>query len=342
MKKSKKDKAEHYEAISRGLYTISLMGPSYLQIKEIHQKLEDAGYKASEKTAGRDLKRLSELFPQHIFMQDASRPYGFKLPEGSKKLSGMSPDEAFCLQLAYQYLNPLLPNRTLEPIAPYIKEAEAVLNMNASTRMRNWKKKVLTIHEGFNLQPAKIKKEVMPILHSALWGGNMIRASYKSAVSKTIKKYLLHPVGIVHRGRVSYLICSFENHIENFSYLPLHRFSSIVKLTEYSAHKGKDVKEVAEIVGFPVSAKKMKVKLKFSKSSGGHAPGNHLKESPISNNQKITETNDGFLIVEDEVDDSLEFRWWIRAFGDTVEVMKPKSLRDEFAEMSKRMSAKYD
>ena len=55
-----------------------------------------------------------------------------------------------------------------------------------------------------------------------------------------------------------------------------------------------------------------------------------------------SETNDGFLIVEDEVDDILEFRWWIRAFGDTVEVMKPKSLRKEFAEMSKRMSSQYE
>ena len=48
------------------------------------------------------------------------------------------------------------------------------------------------------------------------------------------------------------------------------------------------------------------------------------------------------MIVEDEVDDILEFRWWIRAFGDTVEVMKPKSLRKEFAEMSKRMSSQYE
>jgi len=309
MKKLNKEKTNHFDAIARGLDTISLMGPSYLQIKEIHQKLLNKGYEVSEKTVTRDLKTLSNLFPQHIFMQDESRPYGFKLPEGSKKISGMSPDEAICLQLAYQYLNPLLPNRTLEPIAPYLKEAETVLNMNASKRMRNWKKKVLTIHEGFNLQPAKIKKEIMPILHSALWNGSMIKATYKSAQSKTAKKYLLHPVGIVHRGRVSYLICSFENHIENFSYLPLHRFSSITKLTEYSAH---------------------------------NAPGNHLKESPISKNQKITETNDGFLIVEDEVDDILEFRWWIRAFGDTVEVMKPKSLRKEFAEMSKRMSSQYE
>ncbi len=70
--------------------------------------------------------------------------------------------------------------------------------------------------------------------------------------------------------------------------------------------------------------------------------GNHLKESPISKNQKITETDDGFLIIEDEVDDILEFRWWIRAFGDTVEVLQPKSLREEFAQMSKRMSSKYE
>ena len=73
----------------------------------------------------------------------------------------MSPDEAMCLQLAYQYLSPLLPNRTLEPIAPYLKEAESVLEMNASKRMKNWQRKVLTIHEGFNLQPAKIKKDIM-------------------------------------------------------------------------------------------------------------------------------------------------------------------------------------
>ena len=50
MKKLKKDKVERYEAISRGLYTISLMGPSYLQIKEIHQKLVDKGYTVTEKT----------------------------------------------------------------------------------------------------------------------------------------------------------------------------------------------------------------------------------------------------------------------------------------------------
>ena len=342
MKQSKKEKHDHYRAIARGLDIVGMMGPSYLQIKDIHQKLLEKGYDVSKKTVERDMDILPDIFPQHVFKQDQSRPYGFKLPSDSKKLSAMSPDEAMCLQLAYQYLSPLLPNRTLEPIAPYLKEAETVLEMNASKRMKNWQKKVLTIHEGFNLQPAKINKDIIPNLHTALWNGNMVRVSYQSATSPKPKDYLLHPVGLVHRGRVSYLICSFNNHTENFSYLPLHRFSSIDVLTDLSAHKSKNVKDVAEIVGFPVSAKKIKVKLKFSKSSGGHAPGNHLKESPISKNQKITETKDGYIIIEDEVDDILEFRWWIRAFGDTVEVIQPKSLRDEFTKMSKRISKIYE
>ncbi len=342
MKQSKKEKHDHYRAIARGLDIVGMMGTSYLQIKDIHQKLLEKGYDVSKKTVERDMDILPDIFPQHVFKQDQSRPYGFKLPSDSKKLSAMSPDEAMCLQLAYQYLSPLLPNRTLEPIAPYLKEAESVLEMNASKRMKNWQRKVLTIHEGFNLQPAKIKKDIIPNLHTALWNGNMVRVSYQSATSLKPKDYLLHPVGLVHRGRVSYLICSFNNHTENFSYLPLHRFRSIDVLTDLSAHKSKNVKDVAEIVGFPVSAKKIKVKLKFSKSSGGHAPGNHLKESPISKNQKITETKDGYIIIEDEVDDILEFRWWIRAFGDTVEVIQPKSLRDEFTKMSKRMNKIYE
>ena len=104
MKQSKKEKHDHYRAIARGLDIVGMMGPSYLQIKDIHQKLLEKGYDVSKKTVERDMDILPDIFPQHVFKQDQSRPYGFKLPSDSKKLSAMSPDEAMCLQLAYQYL----------------------------------------------------------------------------------------------------------------------------------------------------------------------------------------------------------------------------------------------
>jgi len=59
-------------------------------------------------------------------------------------------------------------------------------------------------------------------------------------------------------------------------------------------------------------------------------------------NQKISITKDGFFNVEDEVNDDMELRFWIRAFGDEVEVIKPKKLREEFRKMAKRMEKKYE
>jgi len=38
----------------------------------------------------------------------------------------------------------------------------------------------------------------------------------------------------------------------------------------------------------------------------------------------------------------MELRFWIRAFGDEVEVIKPKKLREEFRKMAKRMEKKYE
>ena len=47
-------------------------------------------------------------------------------------------------------------------------------------------------------------------------------------------------------------------------------------------------------------------------------------------------------MVEDKVTDDMELRFWIRGFGDEVEILKPKSLREEFIQMSKRLSEKYE
>jgi len=38
---------------------------------------------------------------------------------------------------------------------------------------------------------------------------------------------------------------------------------------------------------------------------------------------------------------SLKLRWWLRSFGDTVEVLEPKSLRDEFARTNRKLAVRY-
>ena len=135
------------------------------------------------------------------------------------------------------------------------------------------------------------------------------------------------------------IICSFDDNPEKIVYLPLQRFKSIEILQEEkSFHQGKKVSNlVKDLLGFRLNDKKLKVKLKFSKMAGAH-----LFETPLSKKQSIKETKDGFFMVEDEVIDNMELRYWIRAFGDEVEVVQPKMLRDEFAKLSKRLRKKYE
>ena len=90
-------------------------------------------------------------------------------------------------------------------------------------------------------------------------------------------------------------------------------------------------------MGFKLHPDKMNIELKFSKMAGSH-----LYETKLTEDQNISVTRDGFIKVKATVTDDMELRFWIRAFGDSVEVLKPKKLRDEFKQISQRMVKLYE
>ena len=335
----KKTRPHHFETIKRTHSILRMMNQIPKTSKQIYNRLIDQGFDISERTVLRDMQTLPEEFPEKVYVIDRMKPYGYKLPKGTPKDSAMNPKEAVCLQLAKDYLNPILPPGALEPITPYLKEAEVILGQQQTdVRMKNWRKKVLTLNEGFNLEPAKIREGILESIHEGLWQGRVIKVQYRSKNKTQASEYSLHPCGLVYRGRISYLICSFENDTKNFIYLPLQRFEAIEITTENSVHKDKDVRTVARsLVGFIKNPNKISITLKFTNFAGSH-----LLETPISKNQKITKTQDNFYLVTDKVDDDMELRFWIRAFGDEVEVIKPKSLRKEFKAMARRMEKRYE
>lgn len=332
-------KTNDYEGIRRGLNILSIVGRAGLSHQDILSKLAQDGTEVDIRTIERQCKKLVDQFPNLIEVNDSTIPYTYRQPRNARKYSAMNPQEAVCLQLAFTYLSPLLPNRTFDDINPYLKEATAVLKESSATRMRNWRNKVMTVNEGIQLKQAKIKKGILETIHEALWTDRVISASYQSRKKSSPSKYILHPGGLVFRGRICYLVCSFENDDKKIPYLPLNRFHSVkIIQEELSRHKKDKIENLAkDLMGFKLDDKKIKVKLKFSISSG-----THLYETPLSDNQKISKSRDGFIIVEDTVVNNLEFKWWIRAFGDSVEVISPASLRKEFKTTAKRMLKLYE
>ena len=196
----------------------------------------------------------------------------------------------------------------------------------------------MTIHEGLQLQSAPVKKGITQSIHEALINGVTIAVKYQSKNKAFPSNYELHPAGLVYRGRISYLVCSFANDTNKIIYLPLQRFRKIKLLDGKSIHRNKKIKNLAKnLMGFKLHPDKMTIELKFSKMAGSH-----LYETKLTEDQNISVTRDGFIKVKVTVTDDMELRFWIRAFGDSVEVLKPKKLRDEFKQISKRMVKLYE
>jgi predicted DNA-binding transcriptional regulator YafY len=67
----------------------------------------------------------------------------------------------------------------------------------------------------------------------------------------------------------------------------------------------------------------------------------HLHESPLGKKQTITSDQDGFVRIETTVANTCQLRWWLLGFGDKVEVLEPKELREEFTSIVHEMMKLY-
>lgn len=337
--------ANSQQVVRRRMEILFMLSPLYKSTRQIFESLISKGFEIPDiRLVQIDLKELRNDFPLNIeYRKDQNGVFQYKLPshnsENKRKNSSMSPREAICFQIAFQHLSPLLPNKSLDDLDPYLNEAEAVLNDSSSKKMKNWKDKVMTINEGLQLKQAVIKKNVLSNIHKALWDEKVIEASYTSKNKAYPSNYIIHPAGLVYRGRICYLICSFENNNEKVIYLPLHRFTSVKVIEEsYSRHRKQKVQMLAkDLLGYKLKDQKINIELKFTNFAGAH-----LFETPLSKHQKAKVTKDQYIIIKDRVTDNMELRYWIRAFGDSVEVLKPIKLRKEFADESKRTMKKYE
>lgn len=77
-------------------------------------------------------------------------------------------------------------------------------------------------------------------------------------------------------------------------------------------------------------------KLKFSPKAAGR-----VKESQWHSSQKITDLNNGKILVEFNISQPDEMYPWIRGWGVDVEILEPDYLRQRFIEEIREMGKKY-
>jgi predicted DNA-binding transcriptional regulator YafY len=312
--------------------------PRRVSVPELENFLAGEGYNVDTRTIQRDLNKLSISFPLSN-ETEGKKNYWFWIEESAViDLPGMEPVTALAFDMAESYLLPLLPKATLNLLTPYFQRAKEVLNNQVDTSLNSWPEKVAVIDKGPTLLNPGIPMDIQQTIYQAVLEERCINASYKGR-DKDERDYYIHPLGIVSRMGVIYLICTLWNY-GNIKQFALHRFTHAEILDDKAeTPEGFSLNEyVSQDKEFSYTESKKPIVLEalFDKRTAGH-----LAETPLSEDQTLSETDDGRMLLNATVLNSLELKWWLQAFGDNVEVLAPKELRQKFTALSKSLTGLY-
>ena len=304
--------------------------------KELAEALNDAGFRVSKRQVERDLGDLMESFP--IDCNNAGSPYGWRwVPGASADIPGLTLAEALSLHLIEETLRPLLPASVLQSVEPRLRQAAKKLASDDHLPLARWGDKVRCIHPALPLQAPQVAPEILEGVHAGLLQERQLEVMYRPMDAEDPRPLTLHPLGLVQRGPVAYLIATAFQYPDLRLYA-LHRFTAAV-VTDAKATHQEDFDIDRYIAGGA---------LQFS-STGRQLPlilavdetyARILRETPLSADQEIRIKAER-TTVRATVADSWQLRWWILGQGDAVEVLKPAALQREIAATCRRMAALY-
>lgn len=313
--------------------------PRKITVPGLKDILLGEGYTVDTRTIQRDLNKLSISFPLSNDTE-GRKNYWFWIEDAAvQDLPGMDPVTALAFEMAESYLLPLLPKATLELLQPYFVRAREVLNDQSDSLLRTWSNKVAVIDRGPTLQKPDINPDVQRVVYQALLEEKPLQASYHPRGAEQVKDYLLHPLGIVSRMGIIYLICTLWDY-DDVKQFALHRFTKAeitnkpinIKANFSLAYYIEQDKQFA----YKIEDKPIQLKVLFDAKTAGH-----LAETPLAANQFLRTQDDGRVLLQADVINTLELRWWLQGFGDNVEVLEPPSMRDKFIQTTTSLKLLY-
>lgn len=296
--------------------------PRKITAQDIRSMLDAHGFRTTSRTVERDLQALSQRFP--LVVDESSKPYGWSWAKDAnfEFAPRLSSSQSVALLLSRTHLHQFLPQALLHELMPLFDMAERELG---PTGWKSWHRHTAVIPTALPLLPPKLSPTVLDHVHTALATRRCLSGQYRSKGSDSVREVTIHPLGLIVRGPVQYLVCTLFDY-SDVRQLALHRLSDTKLLPAPSL--------VPENFDFPQYVAKA---VKYEPQGTirlvvlfDAAAAEHLRETPISHDQvlkDIEDTGKVELVATIESDETL--RWWLRALGSKVEVLEPDSLRAE-------------
>ena len=304
----------------------------------LREELENEGFAVDLRTVQRDLKELMEVFP---VTAKPGKPISWRWDRHalSFDIPGMDRTAALTLKMVGEFMGRLLPKTCLESLGPNLRRAEAVLEDIGGESYCGWPDKVRVVPRSQPLNPPDIDPDLLDQIYEALFRDRRFTGTYLRRGDAAPVEYQVNPLGLVVADPVLYLVATLWDY-QDIKLLAVHRFQSIdigFQLVKKPEGFSLDSYLKGGALGFPVSdGATIAIRVLFNKQAGMH-----LHESPLSETQTITEQGNGDLLVEAQVLDTHQLRWWLLSFGEGAEVLAPESLRQEFAATASKMMSCY-
>ncbi len=313
--------------------------PSKISTKEIMNNLAAEGFAISQRSIQRDLEKFSSIFP--LESDDRSKPYGWSWSKdaGTLDIPGMDSHTALAFYLAEQHLSPILPRETVNKLKPHFMTATSMLNeISGSAGAHSWTNKVRVLPQGPDLATPEVDAIVQEQVYTALLLNRKLEVQYKKHGAKAHKPYTINPLGLVLKNGVFYIPCTVFDY-DDIRLLTLHRMKE-AKATEQMVDKPE---------GFDLDAYIQSGELQFKigddislKAVVSKDVAFHLRERKLNPKQTLEEQADGTFLLQAEVKDTWELRFWLRGHGEDIEVLEPKQLRDDLYQSAKAQIEKYE
>ena len=298
--------------------------PGKITATQLHQKLEAQGFVIDKRSVERDLHSLSTHF---ALVSDNAKPAGWSWEKHGDPMQfpSMGLSAAITWQLLERHLTPLLPLALLQDLKPQFDQSRKALAQLKDAPLGRWSERIAAISPGLELMPPKIPDRVREVVNEALLRECQFEASYLAVERKSPTTYRFHPLGLVMRGGVLYLVATVDDFTDPRQW-PLHRMAQAELLeTRANAPRGFDFKHyVHQMQAFDFPTGRM-IQLELVVNEW---LARHLSESRLSDDQRITPTQDGKLArITATVMETQQLEWWLRSLGANVSVKKPVALR---------------
>lgn len=297
---------------------------------EIVRDIKDQGYSVEKHQIRRDMAELWKLYPQlerndnsHGETPAKGLAYGYRwVGKDAPPETGMSIPEALSLVLVQRYLSTALPATLTSALDTWFDTAQRTLELHKKSPTTKWVDKIAVVPPAQPLLAPAISPKVLNVVHEAVIKEEQIKVVYRSAGEEE-KELVLHPLGLIQRGPVSYLAAGTFQYDDARLYA-LHRMISAESCHE-PIRKPADFKinEYADEQGHFGSGKWLTLKARVSSELG-----RVLGETRLEAGQILSDPNsDGWLHLTARVRDTWQLRWWILGQSDEIEILAPKALR---------------